>query len=164
VLSVSYRRTSDILAGRAFNERLRATYPRLVTADVGPDTGAGLYEGLVRQAGRSALVIVSTYVQAVSYSGTVALPEDAAAFIRRLTRLGVPNVVISFGNPYLISEFPDVGSYVLAWSGSASSQAAAADALLGRFDITGRTATRIPGFAEIGDGIRIPKRKSGDGR
>ena len=164
VLSISYRRTSDILAGRAFNERLRATYPRLTTADVGPDTGPGVYEGLVRQARSAALVVVSTYVRAVSYSGTVALPEEEAAFVRRLTGLGVPNVVISFGNPYLVSEFPDVGSYVLAWSGSTASQVAAADALLGRFDITGRTPTRVPGFAEIGDGIRIPKRTSGDGR
>jgi len=164
VLSISYRRTSDILAGRAFNERLRATYPRLTTADVDPDTGAGIYEGLLRQARGSALVVVSTYVRAVSYSGSVALPEDAAEFIRRLTGLGVPHVVISFGNPYLISEFPDVASYVLAWSGSTASQEAAADALLGEFDITGRTPTRIPGFAEIGDGIPIPKRTRGDGQ
>jgi len=78
VLSVTYRRTSDVLAGRYFNRRLRRTYPRLTTATVDRDASAGLYEGLLRQASRSALVIVSTYVTAVSYSGSVAIPEETS--------------------------------------------------------------------------------------
>jgi beta-N-acetylhexosaminidase len=164
VLSVSYRRASDVLAGRWFNQRLRRTYPSLVTADVDRDTPASVYDGLLRQARRSALVVVGLYVTAVSYSGTVAIPKEAADFIRKLSALDGLNVVVSFGNPYLISEFPNVQSYVLAWSGSQASQSAAAGALLGDFDIGGRTPTRIPGFAEIGDGIIIPRKGSGSGR
>jgi hypothetical protein len=71
--------------------------------------------------------------------------------------------VVSFGNPYLIADFPDVQAYVLAWSGSLASQAAAAGALLGEFDVAGRTPTRVPGFAEIGDGIQIPRKRNHDG-
>ncbi len=158
VLSVSYRRSTDVLAGVTFNRRLRETYPRLVTADVDLDSSPGVYEGLLRQARSSALVIVGTYVRAVSYSGTIALPEEVSKFIQDLTKVGVPHVVVSFGNPYLIADFPGVRAYVLAWSGSAASQQAAADALLGGFDVRGRTPTRIPGFAEIGDGIQIPRK------
>ncbi|MHB1192769.1 MAG: glycoside hydrolase family 3 protein [Longimicrobiales bacterium] len=158
VLSVSYRRSTDVLAGRAFNRRLRATYPRLITAEVDRDTGSGVYDGLLRQAREAALVVVGTYVTAVSYSGSVALPGEVSGFIRRLAEAGVPHVVVSFGNPYLISDFPRVQAYVLAWSGSVASQEAAADALLGDIDVSGRTPTRIPGFAEIGEGIQIPRR------
>jgi beta-N-acetylhexosaminidase len=163
VLSISYRRPSDVLAGRWFNQRLRETYPSLITADVDRDTPASTYDGLLRQARRSALVVVGLYVTAVSYSGTVAIPKEAADFIKKLAALGGLNVVVSFGNPYLISEFPRVQSYVLAWSGSQASQSAAAGALLGDFDVVGRTPTRIPGFAEIGDGILIPRKGSGRG-
>lgn len=159
VMSVTYRRTTDILAGRAFNQRLRGTYPRLTTADVDRDSGAGVYDGLLRQARNSALVVVSTYVAVVTASGTVALPEEVTEFVNRLSGLGVPHVVVSFGNPYLITEFPGIQAYMLAWSGSVASQRAAANALLGRFSITGRTPTRIPGFAEIGDGIQVPARE-----
>lgn len=162
VMSVTYRRTTDILAGRAFNQRLRGTYPRLTTADVHRDSGAGLYDGLLRQARNSALVVVSTYVAVVTASGSVALPGEVTDFVRRLSASGVPHVVVSFGNPYLITDFPDIQAYVLAWSGSVSSQRAAADALLGRFPITGRTPTRIPGFAEIGDGIQLPAKEGND--
>lgn len=156
VLSVTYRRTSDVLAGRYFNRRLRRTYPRLATATLDRDASAGLYEGLLRQASRSALVVVSTYVTAVSYSGSVAIPEELAGFVKALGSAGIPHIVVSFGNPYLISDFPDVRAYILAWSGSEASQTAAAGALLGDFDITGRSPTRIPPFFEIGDGIMIP--------
>jgi beta-N-acetylhexosaminidase len=104
------------------------------------------------------LVVVSLYVTATSYAGTVAIPRETSDFVKQLAVLGIPHVVVSLGNPYLITDFPDVQAYVLAWSASEASQRAAARALLGDFDVHGRTPTRIPGFADIGDGITIAKK------
>lgn len=164
VLSVTYRRTTDVLAGRYFNQQLRQTYARLTTADIDRDASTAVYDGLLRQARSSDLVVVSTYVTAVSYAGTVALPKEVSDFVKKLGDAGVPHIVVSFGNPYLISDFPDVQAYLLAWSGSAASQRAAARALLGGTAIQGRTPTRIPGFAEIGDGIHVPQKAGSGGR
>ncbi|MDX1494688.1 MAG: glycoside hydrolase family 3 N-terminal domain-containing protein [Longimicrobiales bacterium] len=155
VMSVTYRRSSDVLAGRYFNAQLRQTYPRLATVEVDRDTDAEIYDALLRRARDRALVVVSTYVTAVSYSGSVAIPDELTEFIDRLDDIGVPHVVISFGNPYLVTGFPDVQSYMLAWNGSEASQRAAADALLGKVEITGRVPTRIPPLFEIGDGLLI---------
>ena len=164
VMSVSFRRTSDVLAGRYFNTRLRQTYPRLTTAGLDVNSGPALYEDLLRQARQQALVILSTYVTAVSYSGSLALPEEVVDFAGQLTEIGVPHIVISFGNPYLITELPDVRAYMLAWSGSEVSQTAAAQALFGDIEISGRVPTRIPPLYEIGDGIMIPKKLTGNDR
>lgn len=164
VMSVSFRRTSDVLAGRYFNARLRETYPRLTTAELDVDSGPGLYEDLARQARQQALVILSTYVTAVSYSGSLALPEELVGFVGQLTEIGVPHIVVSFGNPYLITELPDVQAYMLAWSGSEASQTAAARALFGEIEISGRVPTKIPPLYEIGDGIVIPQKPGGNGR
>jgi beta-N-acetylhexosaminidase len=76
VMSVSFRRASDVLAGRYFNRRLRATYPRLSTAELDRDRSPTIYQGLLREARTQALVIVSTYVTAVSYQGSMALPDE----------------------------------------------------------------------------------------
>lgn len=160
VLSVSFRRPSDVLAGRYFNRRLRQTYPRLVTAELDADSPASLYEGLLRRARRSALVVVSTYVTAVSYSGSVAIPEELAEFVRSLGKAGVPHIVVSFGNPYLISDFPDVQAYLLAWSGSEVSQRAAARALFGEIPIVGRSPIGFPPFFRLGDGIPLAAKKN----
>ena len=156
VMSVTYRRASDLLASRYFDSTLRGTYPRLLTAELNRDSSEGIYEGLLRQARGQQLVIVSTYVTAVSYSGTVAIPEELVEFIRDLREAGVPHVVVSFGNPYLITDFPDTQAYMLAWNGSEASQRAAARALLGDAAITGRLPTRVPPHFEIGDGLSIP--------
>ena len=164
VMSVSFRRTSDVLAGRYFNTRLRQTYPRLTTAGLDVDSGPALYGDLLRQARQQALVILSTYVTAFSQSGSLALPEEVVDFARQLTEIGVPHIVVSFGNPYLITELPDVRAYMLAWSGSEVSQTAAAQALFGEIEISGRVPTRIPPLYEIGAGIMIPKKLTGNDR
>jgi len=159
VLSVTFRRPSDLLAGRVFTAGLRSRYPRLVAANVDVDTPGVVYERLVQRARTSDLVVVSLYVTTVSYSGNVAIPEEVTEFLQELTQTGVPNVVVSFGNPYLVTDFPEARAYVLAWSGAEVSQRAATRALFGEMDILGRTPTRIPPLFEIGDGIQLPARE-----
>jgi beta-N-acetylhexosaminidase len=157
VISVTYRREADVLAGRYFNATLRERYRRLQTVDVTRDSNPAIYEGLLDQARRSSLVVVSLYVTALSYSGTVAIPEETSTFIEALADARIPHVVVSFGNPYLIREFPDVRSYLLAYSGSAVSQRAAGAALFGDIPVVGRLPTRIPPLFEIGDGFQLPR-------
>ena len=161
VLSVAFRGPTDLMAGRVLNTRLRSRYPRLTTANLSRDTPAQVYDGLLSRARNSNLVVVSLFVTIVSYSGNVAIPEETAEFIRALEEEGISHVVISFGNPYLFSEFPDAQAYLLGWSGAEVSQRAAARALFGEIEIQGRTPTRIPPYFEIGDGIHVPVRESG---
>ncbi len=163
VMSVSYRRSSDVLAGRYFNRAMRETYPHLRAIGVDGDTSEDQYQELRRIAREQAFVVVGTYVTSVNVSGSFTLPEELVEFVRYLGEIGVPHTVVSFGNPYLVSDFPDVRSYLLAWSGSEASQRAAAAAMLGHAPIAGRIPTRIPPFFEIGDGIQIPSGGSAGG-
>ena len=161
VLSLSFRRPSDLLAGRFLNAGLRARYPRLVTAELDVDTPGEIYDALLRRARTTQLVVVSLYVTVVTSSGTVAIPEEVNEFIQGLARARIPHVVISFGNPYLVADFPDVQSYLLAWHGTEVSQRAAAKALFGEIPIEGRAPIKIPPVFQIGDGIQLPIRERG---
>jgi beta-N-acetylhexosaminidase len=158
VLSVTYRRTNDLLGGRTFDARLRQTYTRLQTATVGVDTPRETYARLTDLARRADLVIISLHITAVSYAGTVAAPPDLVAFINAISRSGSPNVVVSFGNPYLLNDFPGVQSYLIAWDGAEVSQRAAARALLGEIGTLGKTPIRVPPNFEIGSGLSIAPR------
>ena len=165
VLSVSFRRTSDVLAGRYFDRALRQTYPRLSTVALGADANEEDYGEIIRRTRNQQLIIVSTYVTGVSYSGSVAVPDELVDFIESLRLRGTPHVVVSFGNPYLITGFPDVQAYLLAWNGSEASQRAAARALVGQIAIAGRVPTEIPPLFQIGDGLRVPmKDRAAGGR
>ncbi|MGD2046018.1 MAG: glycoside hydrolase family 3 N-terminal domain-containing protein [Gemmatimonadota bacterium] len=155
VLSVTIRRGSDLLAGRYFNTVMRDTYPRMRSYEIESGAEEEDYERALRLASGRDLVVVGLYS---SYAGAVDDRDDMAAFIGDLDRMGVPHVVVSFGNPYLISEFPQTQAYMLAWNGSEATQRAAAGALLGEFDVLGRVPTRIPPVFALGDGITIPQR------
>jgi beta-N-acetylhexosaminidase len=155
VLSVTYRRTNDLLGGRTFDARLRQTYPRLQTSTVTSASPGAEYDALLRRSRTMDLVVVSLHVAAVTSAGTVAIPEVASAFIEALAAAGIPHVVVSFGNPYLLREFPSAQAYLLAWSGAEASQRAAARALFGEIPVTGRTPTRIPPGFTIGAGMEL---------
>ncbi|MCY3546352.1 MAG: hypothetical protein OXH49_05685 [Gemmatimonadetes bacterium] len=159
VYSVTYRRTNDIRAGRAFNAGLRQTYQRLGTAYVDQNSDAADYEAILARARGSALTILSLHVGVRTASGSVALPEPAMDFVKALARSSRPSIVVAFGNPYLLSEFPEVGTYLTAWSGVPVAERAAADAILGRIAVTGRTPTRIAGF-DVGHGLQIPRKEA----
>ena len=72
---------------------------------------------------------------------------------RKIALSGKPIIVISFGSPYLLSAFPSVSSYLLAWGGSPISQRAAALALLGEREINGRLPISVPPVLPFGAGI-----------
>ena len=155
VLSMTFRRANDLLAGRHFNAVLRETYPRLVAQATDRDTPGAVWDGLRREARASQLVVVSVYVTAWDAG---AISDGLVEFIEELGRRDIAHVVISFGNPYLLREFPAAQSYLLAWSGAEVSQRAAAAALFGRIPITGRMPTRIPPGYDLGAGIQLPAR------
>lgn len=157
VYSVVYRRPNDIRAGRAFNARLGQTYRRLRTAFVDAGTSEDEFARVLARARSMQLTVVSLHVAVRTASGTVALPDDAVDFVAALARSGTPHIVVAFGNPYLLDEFPEVQTYVAAWSGVPVSETAVAEAILGEFPVTGRTPARISGM-EIGSGLQIPAR------
>jgi len=70
--------------------------------------------------------------------------------------------VVSFGNPYLIRQFPSVGTYLVTYGVADVLEDAAADALLDRAPITGRIPVSLPGFFVRGDGIQRRAASAGE--
>jgi hypothetical protein len=66
---------------------------------------------------------------------------------------------VSFGSPYIITQAPGIGTYLLAWTANPLTERAAADALRGT-PVTGRLPVSIPPAWRVGDGLE----KRGDGR
>jgi beta-N-acetylhexosaminidase len=114
-----------------------------------------------KDAGKFDVVIFSVVVRARSGKGSVALPPVGARLAEELTRRDLPLVVISFGNPYLLAAMPQAKTYVAAYSPFPFSQRAAARALAGEIDVTGRLPVSLPGLHPRGHGLRVDRRKNG---
>jgi beta-N-acetylhexosaminidase len=110
----------------------------------------------VEQARKADVVIVSMYGRVRSgQARSVALPEPGMSALKTLQARRVPLIGISFGNPYLLADFPKLPTYVVAYGDMPSLQKAAAGALLGKIDITGRLPISLPGLYPRGTGIQL---------
>jgi beta-N-acetylhexosaminidase len=105
------------------------------------------------------VVIASLYGRVRSgQAKSVALPDPGQRALQEIIALKKPLVGISFGNPYLLMAFPEMRAYLVAYGDMPSVQQAAARALLGEIDITGKLPISLPGLYPRGTGIQLRKR------
>ena len=102
------------------------------------------------------LIVVSMYGRVrTGQSNSGALPESGMRALKKLIERKAPLVGISFGNPYLLQSFPELKTYMVAYGDMPSLQRAAARALLGEIDITGKLPITLPSLYARGTGIQL---------
>lgn len=105
------------------------------------------------------LVIVGLYGRVRSGAkNSVGIPDNGALILKDLLAANKKVIGVSFGNPYILSGFPDLKTYLVAYGDMPSLQRASARALLGTQDITGRLPISLPGLYPRGTGIQVLKK------
>jgi beta-glucosidase-like glycosyl hydrolase/CubicO group peptidase (beta-lactamase class C family) len=137
---------------------LRSRKIETTTRRVGPGVGQETVDEIVAEASGFTHVLVSAYVRVASSKGTAAMLEEHAEIVSRLEAQDKPVIVLSFGSPYLLTQFPSVPVYICTYGQTASSQRAAIEAIFGEFEVGGKLPVSIPGLFPVGHGIEIPKR------
>jgi beta-N-acetylhexosaminidase len=151
MLVIQYAPETELKAGRVFDAEMRTRGARV--ARVGPATTMDALDAIDRAADSATTVIVTAYVRRVEGEGRVAVPQPIAAWIDGLAQRH-HTIVLAFGNPYLIKQFPAVGTYMVTYGVSDDLERAAARALLGAGRITGRSPVSLPTFFRAGDGLQ----------
>jgi len=102
------------------------------------------------------IVIASLYGRVrTGETRSVGLPDPGARALSALIASKAPLIGISFGNPYLLLNFPGLRTYLVAYGDMPSLQQAAARALVGQLDITGKLPISLPGLYARGTGIQL---------
>ena len=96
---------------------------------------------------------MTTHVRTIEGEGRFAVAPAVAAWIDTLAT-SAKVVVVAHGNPYVIRQFPHVGSYLVTYGMQEVLERAAARALFGRAPITGHAPISLPGFFSLGDGLQ----------
>jgi beta-N-acetylhexosaminidase len=159
VAVVQYAPETELKAGRAFSAELRrnpALSARSAIIQAGKILPSATPDALVaveRAIGDAETVIVTAFVRRVEGEGRVAVPTQVAAWIDGLAaRRRV--IVVAFGNPYLIRQMPNVGTYLVTYGVTDDLERAAARSIVGGEPISGIAPVGLPGFFKAGDGIR----------
>lgn len=112
------------------------------------------YANALRIAKNSDVIIIPAFIKVKPYQGTVSLSQKNIGLIKTLIGSNKKVVLLSFGNPYLLSAFPEVKTYLCAYGDPMVSQQAMVNALLGKASITGKLPVSIPETNyKVGDGI-----------
>lgn len=151
VLSITIANRVDLGAGTTFDAELRSgANVRSLWVDPTDPMAALARVTALKDSVES--VVIGAYLAQGTTVANANAPDAVAAFIRAVHELKPRNVLVAFGNPYLLQNVPFVSSYVVAWGGFPPSQRAAARALIGASDITGRLPISIPPLLRLGAG------------
>jgi beta-N-acetylhexosaminidase len=113
-------------------------------------------EKALERARGAELVVAALYGRVrTGQSNSGALPEPGKRALDKLIDRKAPLVGISFGNPYLLESFSGLKTYLVAYGDMPSLQQAAARALVGEIDVTGRLPITLPKLYARGTGIQL---------
>jgi beta-glucosidase-like glycosyl hydrolase/CubicO group peptidase (beta-lactamase class C family) len=138
-------------SGGELADALRAAGLNLGNRRLDPESGLAI-ETTRRMMDDAGLVLVAMDVRVRSFSGKIGLPPAFDPIVQALRR-HPRAVVVSFGNPYLVEAFGEVGTYLCAYAATTWTERAVADVLSGRAPVSGRLPVGIPEVAELGDGL-----------
>jgi beta-N-acetylhexosaminidase len=154
---VTYGEEENRSLGNALAAELRSRGFAVSTFKLWPASGPASYDSAATAIvqGSVALFVISD--KPVDRRGAIGIPDSVVALISATARAR-RTILISLGNPYLIGDLPEVGSYLIGWRSNAVTEQAVARALAGITPITGRLPISIPPSYARGWGVerRIP--------
>lgn len=153
-LSIIYSDDFDPIAGRTFQAELAKGIQRLDTERIDGRVDAERLSAIAALADSADVVLFSPFIRVVAGKDGLGIAPHVADAIAAIASRR-PTVITAFGNPYVLQQFPQIATYVLAWAPWEPAQSAAARALLGRAPVQGRLPIPIPPYHQIGDGVSI---------
>jgi beta-glucosidase-like glycosyl hydrolase/CubicO group peptidase (beta-lactamase class C family) len=158
VLSSDLRSDPSIIQGFPEDELAKRAVPTQ-TLWLGPEISEETATRIVASAAEFTHVLASTFARVGAFRGTADMPEAQARLLQRLQAAGRVLVVVSYGSPYLLRQFPEVPAYVCSYGWAESSQRAAISALFGEHAVGGRLPVTLPGLYPYGHGLELPRRE-----
>jgi beta-N-acetylhexosaminidase len=145
-------------AGRTFIREVLERSPEAITFYADAFTGEEfLVEGM-ENAREADVLVFALFSSLRAWKGSVGLNEKHIQLIQEAAESSTPVIVISFGSPYFLRHFPEVDGYMCAYRWADPAQKAAAKALFGEIDITGRLPVSLPGLYPLGHGLTLYKK------
>ncbi len=154
---VTYGEEENRSVGNTLGLELRGRGFAVSTFKLWPASGPASYDSAAAAIERSPLALFAVSDKPVDRRGSIGIPDSLISLIGTTAR-SRPTILVSLGNPYLIRELPEVGSYLIGWRSNAVTEQAVARALAGVTSITGQLPISIPPSYGRGWGVerRLP--------
>lgn len=126
-----------------FQSLLKDKFPDSMQALVHGETDDKYLKRIYESAEKVDLIILSSFIRVKAYQGSVSLSKKHKEFIINILKLKPLAVLVSFGNPYLLSVFSNVNAYLCAYGDTKVSQQSVVKAISGDINIVGKLPISI---------------------
>jgi beta-N-acetylhexosaminidase len=150
---VSYGEEENRSLGTALAAELRSRGFPVSVFKLWPASGPASYDSAAAAIALGTVPLFAISDKPTDRRGNLGLPDSVKALIFETSRTR-PTILVSLGNPYLISDLPEVGSYLIGWRSNSVTEQAMGRALAGVTSITGRLPISIPPRYPRGWGLR----------
>jgi CubicO group peptidase (beta-lactamase class C family) len=120
-----------------------------------PDSDHDRFAEILQSVRSSRSQVWPIYTPLRAWKGRVGLPENLQPFADSLLATGVPAIVVSFGNPYIYPQVQNAAAYAATFGTNEILEIAAARALIGATEISGKLPISIPGYFARGAGLKL---------
>ncbi|HEY4899410.1 MAG TPA: glycoside hydrolase family 3 N-terminal domain-containing protein [Terriglobales bacterium] len=160
-------------AGRLLDEQVRRRIPDARVIYVDPRTAAGLTQPVTDAVDRAQKIIVAIYEVPVAgkvVPGTpgdgnsVAVQSSSAGLLQQILQTAADKTAVAaMGSPYIVSQFPEIQTYLCTYSNMHVSEISAVKAMFGEISMSGHMPVTIPNIAVRGAGLNSPAQRLSGG-
>lgn len=157
---LSLTQNSDTADAMSFFRSIASGFSNLTHGTVPRSMPLKERKALLDSLAGSDLVIVASYVNVRTGSGTIALSTDQRTLMKQLGTIGKRTIIIAFGSPYVLTDVSWAGAMLCAYGSDTPTRSAVASVLFGETNPTGKLPVTIPEIAPIGTGHSYPSSPS----
>ncbi|MCH2449776.1 MAG: serine hydrolase [Gracilimonas sp.] len=152
VISVADDHSGD--TGSSFVRQLRDYHPNVSFHIYDKRTSEEDKRAMLRKAEQVDLVLIGSFIY-LRFGQSIHLAPDQLSFLQRVLRMKKPSLLVSFGNPYVLSDLKNADAHVLGWYNSSQQVSGLVPALFGASTVTSNLPIEIPGLYKLGSGIHM---------
>ena len=153
-------------AGRLLDEQVRGRIPDARVMYIDVRTAVGMTQPVMDAVNKAQKIVVAIYEVPVAgkiVPGTpgdgnsVAVASPSAALLQNVLRAAAARTVVAaMGSPYVVSQFPEIQTYLCTFSNMHVSEISAVKAMFGEIPMTGHLPVTIPNIAAARHGAQCP--------
>jgi len=136
-----------------FTEQMKAANANTDAVNYFSDMGTDELQNAITEANRYDVIIAAIYAKVRYGTGKISMLPSQIQLLNSLNSSNKKLIVISFGNPYLLKEFPEINNYICAYGDADVSVKAAIKAIYGDIRLTGKLPVSINERYSAGTGL-----------
>ena len=122
---------------KSYASNIRKTHGNVEEIIINDKLSKFAMKDVLQKVKKTDFIIISMLIRIKMDKGVSTIDETHNQLIKKISKLNIPILGVSFGSPYL-PEYEDIDSYICTYGYGSISLNAASDAIFGRIDINGK--------------------------